>query len=312
MSGVRAANVQGTAERAEAVRRFNRFYTRKIGVLHEHLLESEFSLTEVRVLYELAHRSEVTAADLVRDLDLDAGYLSRVIAGFDTRGLLTKKPSETDGRAVRLSLTKKGRKAFDPLNDASQREIVGMLDKLSVVEQQQLVDAMTEIQSLLAADAPVYLLRDPRPGDMGWVVHRHGVLYAQEYGWDWTCEALVAEIVSTFVRNFDRSSERCWIAEKDGKIAGSVFLVRNDDVTAKLRLLYVEPSARGLGIGQRLVDECARFAKSVGYRRLMLWTNSVLVDARRIYEKSDFALVAEEPHRSFGKDLIGQTWERLL
>jgi DNA-binding MarR family transcriptional regulator/GNAT superfamily N-acetyltransferase len=305
-------DVQATDERAELVRRFNRFYTREIGVLQEHLLRSEFSLTEVRMLYELAQRSQVTAAELGRDLKLNAGYLSRIVAGFATRGLLTKRRSTTDGRAAQLVLTKKGRKSFEPLNAASQRETVAMLAKLSAVEQQQLVDAMAQIQSLLSEQSPAYLLREPQCGDMGWIVHRNGVLYALEYGWDWTCEALFAEIVAAFVRRFDRSSERCWIAEKDGQAVGSVFVVRHDDSTAKLRMLYVEPSARGLGIGRRLVDECLRFAKSAGYAKLMLWTNSILVDARRIYEKAGFTLVAEEPHRSFGKDLVGQTWERDL
>jgi DNA-binding MarR family transcriptional regulator/GNAT superfamily N-acetyltransferase len=304
--------LQETAERAELVRAFNRFYTREIGVLHEHLLQSEFSLTEVRVLYELAHRAKVMGADLRRDLNLDAGYLSRIVSGFESRGYLTKKRSETDGRADKLSLTTKGRKVFAQLNEASQRETAAMLAKRSAVEQRQLVDAMGQIRSLLSEKSPAYLLRDPQPGDMGWIVHRHGVLYALEYGWDWTLEALVAAIVSAFVRDFERTSERCWIAEQNRKVVGSVFVVRRDDTTAKLRLLYVEPSARGLGIGGRLVEECVRFAKSAGYQKLSLWTNDVLAHARRIYEKSGFTLIAEEPHHSFGKDLVGQTWELLL
>jgi DNA-binding MarR family transcriptional regulator/GNAT superfamily N-acetyltransferase len=312
MLRLEAAGLPGIAQRAELVRAFNRFYTREIGVLHEHLLQSDFSLTEVRVLYELARRPEVTAADLARDLNLDAGYLSRIIAGFKARGFLTKKRSDSDARAVELSLSKKGRRAFEPLNDASQREITAMLSKRSVVEQQQVVDAMLEIQSLLVEKSPAYLLRDPRAGDMGWIVHRHGVLYALEYGWDWTFEALVAEIVAAFVRDFDRAFERCWIAEQNGRVVGSVFVVRHGDATAKLRLLYVEPSARGLGIGRRLVDECVRFAKSAGYHKLILWTNGVLAEARRIYERAGFSLVREEPHRSFGKDLVGQTWELTL
>ncbi|MGD0475160.1 MAG: bifunctional helix-turn-helix transcriptional regulator/GNAT family N-acetyltransferase [Candidatus Velthaea sp.] len=301
-----------TLERAEAVRAFNRFYTRKIGALHEHLLRSEFSLTEARVLYELAHRPAPTTAELGRDLELNAGYLSRITAGFESRGLVSKTRCANDGRAVALGLTKKGRRVFELLNAASRDEVAALLDSLSVVEQQQLVDAMAQIVALLSAPSPAYLLREPHSGDLGWIVHRNGVLYALEYGWDWTFEALVAEIVAAFVRSFDRSRERCWIAEKDGNVAGSVFLVRHDDDAAKLRVLYVEPSARGLGIGGRLVDECIRFAKFAGYRKLLLWTNSVLVDARRLYEKSGFVLVAEEPHHSFGKDLVGQTWERAL
>ncbi|HZZ02253.1 bifunctional helix-turn-helix transcriptional regulator/GNAT family N-acetyltransferase [Paraburkholderia sp.] len=295
-------------DRAETVRRFNRFYTRQIGVLHEYLLDSEFSLTEVRILYELAHRPALTTSDLCRELGLDAGYLSRVIAGFEKNGLIGKTRSPADGRIAHLQLTEKGRATFAPLNEASRREIIAMLERLSVPEQHQLVDAMGQIEGLLGEHIPSYLLRDPQPGDMGWIVHRHGVLYAQEYGWNAEFEALVAEIVARYVREFDRSSERCWIAEKDGKVVGSVFIVRHDETTAKLRLLYVEPSARGLGIGRRLVEECLRFARLAGYRKLVLWTNSVLGDARRIYEKAGFRLIEEEPHHSFGKDLVGQTW----
>ena len=300
------------AERAELVRSFNRFYTREIGVLDEHWLRSDFSLTELRVLYELAHRDEVTAADLVRDLSVDAGYLSRIIASFERRGLLSKKRSPSDARAVHLNLTKAGRRAFAPVEAASQREVTAMLEKRSPVEQQQLVEAMRQIRSLLSGGSQNYLLRDPQPGDLSYVVHRQAVLYALEYGWNAEFEALAAEIVAAYVRNFDRSCERCWIAERDGQIVGSVFVVRHDAQTAKLRMLYVEASARGLGIGRRLVDECLRFAASAGYRKMTLWTNSVLASARRIYERAGFTLVREEPHHSFGKDLVGQTWERDL
>lgn len=296
-------------DKAEKVRQFNRFYTRQIGVLHEHLLESEYSLTEVRILYELANRAAVTSADLCRVLDLNAGYVSRVISGFEKRGLLAKRRSEADARASQLELTEKGRKTFQPLNDASREEVMAMLRQLSGVAQEQLIDAMGQIQGLLGEKAESsYLLRDPRPGDMGWIVHRQGLLYAQEYGWNADFEALVAEIVAKYVREFDPRFDRCWVAEKDGKVAGSIFVVRHDETTAKLRLLYVDASARGLGIGHRLVDECVRFARQAGYRTMMLWTNSVLVDARRIYEKAGFQLVEEEAHHSFGKDLIGQTW----
>jgi len=298
--------------RAERVRRFNRFYTREIGVLQEHWLESAFSLTELRVLYELAHRKQLTASDLARELRLDAGYLSRIVARFERRGLLKKTRSESDGRAAQLALTAKGRSAFAPLDRSSQRQVVEMLERLSPVEQQQLTQAMSEVESLLTGGERAYLLRDPQPGDMGIVVSRHGALYAEEYGWDETFEAFVAEIVAAYVRNFDRARERCWIVERQGKVAGSVFVVRHDDETAKLRLLYVEPSARGLGIGRRLVEECVRFAKRSGYRKLELWTNDILIAARRIYETTGFALVAERAHRSFGKDLVGQTWEQIL
>lgn len=301
-------STQKLRNRAEIVRRFNRFYTRQIGVLHEHLLDSEFSLTEVRILYELAHRPTLTTSDLCRELDLNAGYLSRLITSFEKKGLILKTRSPVDSRAAQLQLTENGRGTFEPLNDASRREVIAMLERLSEPEQHQLVEAMGQIQSLLSETAPNYMLRNPQPGDMGWIVHRQAVLYAQEYGWNAEYEALVAEIVTTYVREFDPSSDRCWIAEKDGKAVGSVFVVRHDEVTAKLRLLYVDASARGMGIGRRLVDECLRFARLAGYKKMVLWTNSVLTDARRIYEKAGFRLIEEEPHHSFGKDLIGQTW----
>ncbi|KSV75157.1 bifunctional helix-turn-helix transcriptional regulator/GNAT family N-acetyltransferase [Sinorhizobium sp. Sb3] len=300
-------------DRALTVRRFNRFYTRLIGLLHEHLLASAFSLTEVRILYELAHRPALTATDLCRELGLDAGYLSRVIAGFEKKGLVEKTRSPADGRVAQLELTGAGRATFQPLEDASQREVVAMLEKLSVPEQRQLVAAMGEIESLLRDErTPGYILRDPQPGDMGWIIHRQGALYAQEYGWSTEFEALVAEIIVKYMRDYDPASDRCWIAEKDGKVVGSVFLVRHDATTAKLRLLYVEPSARGLGIGRRLVEECMRHARFQGYRRMVLWTNAGLDAARHIYEKAGFALIEEEQHHSFGKDLTGQTWARDL
>lgn len=301
--------MQDLQDKAEKVRQFNRFYTRRIGVLHEHLLESEYSLTEVRILYELAHRTAVTGADLCRLLGLNAGYVSRVIGGFEKKGLLAKTRSEADARVSQLELTARGRKTFQPLNEASREEVMAMLRQLSGPAQDQLVDAMDQIRGLLNEEvASSYVLRDPRPGDMGWIIHRQGLLYAREYGWNIEFEALVADIVARYVRDFDPRTDRCWIAEKDGKVVGSVFVVRHDDATAKLRLLYVEASARGLGIGHRLVDECLRFARQAGYRKMVLWTNSVLVDARRIYEKAGFRLVEEEAHHSFGKDLTGQTW----
>jgi DNA-binding MarR family transcriptional regulator/GNAT superfamily N-acetyltransferase len=297
------------ANHAGSVRHFNRFYTRRIGVLHEHLLDSAFSLTEVRIMYELAHRPGVTASELCRELGLNAGYLSRVITGFEKRGLIDKTRSAADARVMELRLTEQGRTTFEPLDLASQREIEAMLERLSKPEQHQLLEAMQQIEGVLEpTSASGYLLRDPLPGDMGWIVHRHGVLYAQEYGLNEEFEALVAEIVAKYVRHFDKKRERCWIAERHGKVVGSIFVTKQDDNTAKLRLLYVEPSARGLGIGQRLVDECVRFARNAGYQRMMLWTNSVLTAARKIYEKAGFEMIESEPHHSFGHDLVGEVW----
>ena len=300
------------SERTEIVRRFNRFYTRQIGVLHEHLLDSAFSLTEVRILYELAYREQLTSADLCRELGLNAGYLSRVIAGFEKQGLIAKTRSPTDARAAQLQLTEQGQRTLAPLVDASRREVAAMLERLPPTAQQELVDAMGQIQGLLGEASPSYILRNPQPGDMGWIIHRQAVLYAQEYGWNNEYEALVAEILAKFVREFDPARERCWIAEKDGKVIGSVLIVRQDDTTAKLRLLYVDPCARGLGIGSRLVDECLRFSRQVGYTNMVLWTNSILTDARRIYDRAGFELVEEEAHHSFGKDLVGQVLAREL
>lgn len=302
----------GLEARVAAVRRFNRFYTQKIGVLQEGLLRSPFSLTEARVLYELAHREPTTASALCRDLGLDAGYVSRILRDFGRRGLIARRRSRDDGRQSLVSLTRKGQAAFAPLDARSRAEIGAMLRPLPDAAQRRLVDAISTIEDLLRARAGAtapYLLRPHQPGDIGWVIHRHGALYAQEYGFDETFEALVAEIAAKFVRGYDPKSERCWIAEKDGAVVGSVFLVRKSRRVAKLRLLYVEPAARGLGIGARLVDECVRFARQAGYRSITLWTNSVLHAARRIYERAGFRLVDEAPHRSFGQDLVGQTWE---
>jgi DNA-binding MarR family transcriptional regulator/GNAT superfamily N-acetyltransferase len=299
-------------QRIAAVRRFTRFYTRHIGVLREGLHASPFSLTEARVLYELANRTAPTAADIARDLGLDAGYLSRMLRGFAQRGLLARARSRDDGRQSRLSLTAAGREAFAPLDRGSHDEVAGMLAPLSEGAQARLIEAMTTVEQLLGerpADAPPYLLRPHQEGDMGWVVSRHGALYAQEYRWNMEFEALVAEIVAAFIKNFDARRERCWIAETDGAPVGSVFLVKQSDEIAKLRLLLVEPQARGLGIGARLVAECIRFARLTGYRRLTLWTNDLLVAARRIYQAAGFCLVAEEKHHSFGHDLVGQNWE---
>jgi DNA-binding MarR family transcriptional regulator/GNAT superfamily N-acetyltransferase len=294
------------------VRRFNRFYTRQIGVLQEHLLDTPFSLTEARVLFELAHHEQTTASQLGAELGLDAGYRSRLLRSFERRRLITKQPSPTDRRQILLSLTDKGQATFAALNARSHADISALLNKLSTSQQQRLLDAMHVIEELLGARPEPkvpYILRPPQPGDMGWVVQRHGVLYAEEYGWNEEFEALVAEIVAKFVQQFDPTRERCWIAEKDGVNVGSVFLLRHSKTVAQLRLLLVEPQARGVKIGTRLVDECVRFARQVGYRKMMLWTNDVLHAARRIYERAGFRLVREEKHHSFGKDLVGQTWE---
>src|SRR5215207_317642 len=298
----------------DAVRAFNRFYTRRIGVLEEGYLESPFSLVQARVLYELAHRSQPMATEIARELGLDRGYLSRILRGFERTGLVEKRPSVRDGSRRLLSLTALGRAAFAPLDTRSRTETESMLRNLSPAAQVRLIGAMGVITKLLDDEtdgAVTYLLRPHRPGDMGWVVQQHGVLYAEEYGWDETFEALVAEIVADFLRHFDPERERCWIVERDGENVGSVFLMahRERERVGQLRLLLVEPSARGLGLGRRLVDECTRFARQVGYQTVTLWTNDVLVSARRIYEAAGFQLVHEEPHHSFGHDLVGQTWE---
>jgi len=302
----------GLFQRVEAVRRFNRFYTQKIGVLHEGLLSSPFSLTEVRVLYELAHRERPVASELGKDLGLDPGYLSRILSNFKAKGLIESRHSEQDGRQSILGLTKKGKTAFAPLNERARDEISILLGALGESDQIRLVKAMESIKELLSPtpkNKGPYLLRTHQPGDMGWVVHLHGMLYAQEYGWDDTFEALVAGIVAKFIQNFDPKRERCWIAEIDGEIVGSVFLVKESETVSKLRLLIVHPKARGLGMGKRMVNECLRFARQAGYRKTMLWTNNVLLAARHIYETMGFKLVLEEPHHSFGRDLVGETWE---
>jgi len=302
-------------QRISTVRRFNRFYTKQIGLLGEGYLETPFSLTEARVLYELAHRERPSATELARELALDAGYLSRILRGFERRRLLRRTRSKADGRQSHLSLTARGRAAFAPLDVRSRADIGGMLARLGPGEQRRLVDAMRTIEALLggapAAKAP-YVLRPHQPGDMGWVVHRHGALYAQEYGFDERFEGLVARVVAKFVDRYDPRRERCWIAEKDGEIVGSVFLVRRSRSVAQLRLLQVEPKARGLGIGERLVAECIRFARQAGYRKITLWTNSVLRVARRVYQTAGFRRVHREKHRSFGRDLVGETWELSL
>jgi DNA-binding MarR family transcriptional regulator/GNAT superfamily N-acetyltransferase len=300
----------------QAIRSFNRFYTRQIGVLREGLLKSPFSLAELRVLYEIAHRKQPTAAELCQQLGLDPGYLSRILRGLEKRGLVSKSASQMDGRQSLLVLTGRGRKTFAALDARQSEEVAGMLRRLPPAGQARLVQAMRSIQSVLGAGPEpktAYILRSHQPGDMGWVVHRHGVLYAQEYGYDETFEALVAEIVARFVRHFDPKRERCWIAERDGEIVGSVFLVKKPKTVAKLRLLLVEPSARGLGIGKRLVDECLRFARRVGYKKMVLWTQSELPAARHIYQEAGFTLAQQKKHQSWGRnDLVSQVWERKL
>jgi DNA-binding MarR family transcriptional regulator/GNAT superfamily N-acetyltransferase len=302
-------------ERIGIVRQFNRFFTRQIGVLREGLLHSPYTLTEARILFELGQRETVTASELCRELGLDPGYLSRIVSHLEQQGLLEKVRPENDGRQRLLHLTAEGRNAFTLLDQRSRDEISEMLNDLSEEEQQRLLKAMQTIESVLTKglkySEPFYL-RSHEPGDMGWVIHRHGVLYAQEYGWDEHFEALVAQIVADFINHYNPERERCWIAEMDGEIVGSVFVVQSSQTVAKLRLLLVEPKARGLGLGTRLVEECIRFARRRGYQKLMLWTNSVLLEARHIYKKTGFQLVAEEAHHSFGHDLIGETWELIL
>jgi DNA-binding MarR family transcriptional regulator/N-acetylglutamate synthase-like GNAT family acetyltransferase len=297
-----------------AVRRFNRLYTQRIGVLREGHLDSPLSLAEVRVLYEIAHREQPTAADIRRALALDAGYLSRILRRFQTQRLVTRRPAPNDRREALLALTPSGHRLFGTLDTRANTEMRQMLETLAPGARRELVGAMERAErAILGAEEPApVVIRPPRVGDLGWIVHRHGVLYAQEYGWDERFEALVAEIVARFVKELKPERERCWVAERGGEIVGSVFLVEHTRTVGKLRLLYVEPSARGAGIGRRLVDECLAFARAAGYRHVMLWTNSVLHAARRIYERAGFRLVEEKPHRDFGPRLIGQIWRARL
>ncbi len=303
------------AHQVDAMRSFNRFYTRQIGLLEEGLLKSDFSLTEVRVLYELAHADGLTASDLARELGLDLGYMSRVLKRLQARSLLRRGPSKTDARQSVLGLTAKGLKAFTPIEKATSDQMVGMLAAVPADGKAKLLRSMQTIRRLLGErdeQAASYVIRDPRPGDIGWIIHRQGVLYAEEYGWEQSFEGLIAEIAGTFIRTFDPKLERCWIAERDDEVVGSVFLVRKSARVAQLRLLYVEPSTRGLGIGRRLVGECIAFAKAKGYRAMTLWTNDVLTSARKIYQAAGFELVKQERHRSFGMDLVGQNWDLKL
>ena len=299
-------------QRVARVRRFNRAYTQRIGALNEGMLESPYTLAETRVLYELAHRDGPTSSELAADLRLDPGYLSRILRHFGRQGLVARSRSKTDRRCAHRRLTIKGRKVFALLNARSRDDVARWLSRMPEREQDVLVQAIETVDRALAEDAPApgpYVLRAHGPGDMGWVVHRHGVLYALEYGWNMEFEALVADIVARFVRTFDPAKEHCWMAERNGERLGSVFLVRQSRTVAKLRLLLVEPNARGVGLGSRLVDECTAFAKRAGYKTIVLWTNSVLHAARRIYERAGYRLVKEDRHMSFGKTLVGQNWE---
>jgi DNA-binding MarR family transcriptional regulator/N-acetylglutamate synthase-like GNAT family acetyltransferase len=301
-------------ERIAAVRAFSRFYTRRLGTLAEGLLDTPYSLTESRVLFELALAERTDMADLRRRLDLDSGYLSRLLAKFDAAGLVRREVSPLDGRRQTIALTAAGRRVFKTLDARSTKQVGEMLAALPEERQAALVAAMKLVMQALGGPqrVPVVVLRALRPGDLGWAVQRHGELYAREHGFDQGFEALVARIAADYVDRFDGTGESAWIAELDGERAGCVLCVRKDAGTAQLRILLVEPWARGHGIGARLVDECVRFARSAGYRRIALWTNDVLASARRIYEAAGFELVKEEPHRSFGKDLVGQFWERAL
>ena len=301
----------GVDGQVSAIRAFNRFYTRKIGVL-DGMASSPFSLAEARVLYELAHREQPTATDIRKELGLDAGYMSRILSDFERRKLVAREQSKTDERQRFLSLTAKGRRAFAPLEERSNSDVAAMLDELSPTERKQLVDAVETIRRLLGDKAEPktpYLLRLHQPGDMGWIVHRQAILYAEEYGWDETFEALAAEIVVQFIKNYDPKHERCWIAEKDGERVGAVFVAKESDQIAKLRLLHVEAEARGLGVGKRLVEECVRFARQAGYQKMTLWTQSILHAARHIYKQAGFQILREQQHHSFGKDLTSETWE---
>jgi DNA-binding MarR family transcriptional regulator/GNAT superfamily N-acetyltransferase len=301
-------------EHIQAVRRFNRFYTAQIGVLRE-AYSGPFSLTEVRVLYELAHTQGSKATDLGRDLGLDPGYLSRILGQFQRKRLISRSESRSDKRQQLIALTTKGRRVFSEINARTNSEIGALLRRITDSERQKLTQSMASIESVLwpsTAQRTPYLLRPHRPGDMGWIVHRHGVLYAEEYGWDGRFEALVAEIVGEFIPNFDPKREQCWIAERDGEIVGSVFLVKRSKTVAKLRLLYVEPKARGVGIGLRLVQECIDFARRAGYRTITLWTQRNLTAARHIYRKTGFKRVESKHQSLFGHKLVSETWELQL
>jgi len=302
-----------------AVRAFNRFYTRRIGVLDEGLAQTEFSLTEARLLWELAHSPQLSATELGRELQLDAGYLSRLLRSLRERGLIKARAHPADGRQSLLSLTAAGRRAFAPLDQGSQAQTRAMLGRLDTDKQALLLQSLAQVHALLDTElpAPALTLRPPQPGDIGWVVSRHGALYSQDYGFDLGFEALVAQIAARFVERFDAAREACWIAERAGQRLGCVFLVQArdeasgapEDGVAQLRMLQVEPAARGLGLGRQLVQACTAFARQSGYRRIRLWTNSLLLAARGIYQAEGYRLISSEPHHSFGHDLVGEIWE---
>ncbi len=302
-------------QRVDAVRRFNRFYTQHVGVLQHGWLDSPFSLTEARVLYEIKQRQAATASDIAGDLGLDAGYLSRILRRFEKRGLIRKQVSPADARQSFLSITAAGRRAFAPLEARTKQQVGEVLARLGPPAQDRLVEAMRTVESLLVAtpeaEAKV-VLRQPQPGDFGWIVSRHAVLYAQEYQWTDPFEGLCAQIVADFVNNYDPQRERCWIAELDGRNVGCVMLVKDAAEVARLRLLLVDPSARGLGIGMRLTDECVNFARACGYRRITLWTHSVLTAARHVYQKVGFRLTSSEPRHSWGQDVVSEHWDLTL
>jgi len=298
--------------RVDAIRRFNRFYTRRIGALQPGFLGSPFPLPQARVLYELGQRGETTASELGADLDLDLGYLSRLLQGLRRQGLVQGEASKDDARRVQLSLTAKGRRAYQSLDARSREEVAGMLGKLAAPEQARLVGALQTVEGVLERKPFEVTLRAHRPGDMGWVVQAHGRLYFEEYGWDERFESLVAGIAKDFLDNLDPSRERCWIAEMDGEPVGSVFVVKQSRAVAKLRLLIVDPKARGRGLGKRLVGECIAFARARGYRKLVLWTQSNLAAARAIYAKAGFERVKQQPHQEFGVKLVGEYWELTL
>ncbi len=302
------------SQRIAAVRSFNRFYTRQIGVLRRNYLDSPYSLGEMRVLYELAHGGARTATEIARTLNLDAGYLSRVLCNFEKRGLISRKTCGEDARQSQLSLTARGANVFAPFEKRSQDQVGRMLKKLSLDEQARLVAAMRTIEYLLDDSAqpvakPSYILRAPKSGDLGWIVTRHAQLYAQEYGWSQPFEGLCAQIVANFDNNFDPKLERCWIAELDGENVGCVMLVKDKPGVARLRLLLVDPKTRGLGLGTRLVDECLKFGRAAGYKKITLWTHSILTAARHIYENAGFTLTSREPTHSWGKDVVAEYWD---
>lgn len=315
-SALRARGEPTDAADIESVRAFNRFYTRQLGLLDQGLLGSEYTLTESRVLHELAHSQGCTATDIARELGIDFGYLSRILKKLERHRLIERTRSTDDGRRSSIKLTRQGRAAFEPLDTAAKAQIDSMLTPISRPERIDLIRSMQTVRRVLQprepSPAPAPLLRPLRVGDIGWIIHRQGLLYAQEYGWDANYEALVAQILAEFVQRFDPQAENAWIAEQEGEMVGSAFLVRASAQVAKLRLLYVEPHARGFGTAGLLVATCVDFARSKGYRTLTLWTHDVLVSARKLYEAAGFKLVKEEPHHSFGKDLLGQTWELAL